>query len=186
MCWSWQNLSQLVSSWFIHMSQPNGHTTSNRRQFDVVIISIRWRPNFNEFPRHFHAIFRCNFADRKIHVVCTYFFWRNFTGQKVDVISTYFFGVILLVKKSTFFPSTFFYVISMVQKTTFVPLTFFGVILIVKKSKFLARSFFDKISMGKSSTSFLVKLQANENIRGSFPLLVTLKSWFLQECSPWT
>ena len=37
------------------------------------------------------------------------------------------------------------------------------------------RTFLDEISMGKNSASFLVKLQANENILGGFPLLVTLK-----------
>ena len=43
----------------------------------------------------------------------------------------------------------------------------------------LALTFFDDISMGKSSMSFLVKLQANENIWGGFPLLITLKIWIL-------
>ena len=65
--------------------------TSNGRRFDVNITSIRRRPNFDEFPRYFHELFRCNFADRKIHVVSTYFFRHNFNGRKIDVVSTYFF-----------------------------------------------------------------------------------------------
>ena len=71
---------------------PNGHTTSNRRRFDVDIMSIRQRPNFDEFPSRFHVLFRCNFADRKIHVVSTYFFGCNFDGGKIHVVSTHFFG----------------------------------------------------------------------------------------------
>ena len=46
----------------------------------------------------------------------------------------------------------------------------------VEKSTLFARTFFDEILTDKNSTSFTVKLQANENIRGGFPLLVTLKS----------
>ena len=54
------------------------------RWFDVDITSIRRRPNFDEFPR-------CNFADRKVHVVSTYFFQFNFDGWKIHLVSTYFF-----------------------------------------------------------------------------------------------
>ena len=63
---------------------PNAHTTSNPRRFDVVITSIRRRPNFDEF-------FWRNFAGRKIHVVSTHFLRRNVAGQKIHVVSTYFF-----------------------------------------------------------------------------------------------
>ena len=63
----------------------------------------------------------------------------------------------------------------MAEKSTLLPLTFFILILIVEKSTLFARTFTDKISMGKSSTSILVQLQPNGNIRG-FPLLVTLES----------
>ena len=56
------------------------------------------------------------------------------------------------------------------------PRTFFDVILMVEKHTLFARTFSEEISMGKNSTSFLVKMQVNENIRGGFPLLVTLKS----------
>ena len=69
---------------------PKGHSTSNPCQYDVDITSIRRRPSFDEFSRHFHELFRCNFADRKIHVVSTYFFRRNFGGRKIQVVSTYF------------------------------------------------------------------------------------------------
>ena len=79
---------------------PNGHTTSNPRRFDVDITSIRRRPNFDEFPRHFRVLFRCNFDGRKIHVVFTYFFQCYFAGRK-----------------STLFPRTFSNVISMVEKS---------------------------------------------------------------------
>ena len=67
---------------------PIGHATPNPRRFDVNITSICQRPNFDEFPRHFQVLFRCNFADRKIDVVSTYLFRRNFTGRKIHVVST--------------------------------------------------------------------------------------------------
>ena len=77
---------------------PNGHTTSNRRGFDMDITSIRRRPNFDEFPRHFrdfdgrkiHVVstyfFRCNFDGRNMHVIFTYFFQHNFDGQRFDIV----------------------------------------------------------------------------------------------------
>ena len=77
---------------FSYLLLPNGDTTSNRRHFHMDITSIRRRPNFEEFPGHFHAFFRCNFADSKIHVVSTYFFVWNFDDPKIHVVSTYFFG----------------------------------------------------------------------------------------------
>ena len=85
-------LTSLLTCRLHKMHTPNGHTTSNTRGFDIDITSIRRRSNFDEFPRHFHVHFRCNFADLKIHVVSTYFFRCNFDGQKVHVFSTYFFG----------------------------------------------------------------------------------------------
>ena len=63
---------------------PNGHSHYIR------IISICRRPNFDEFPRHFYILFRCNFADQKIHVVSTFFFQCNSDGRKIRVVSTYF------------------------------------------------------------------------------------------------
>ena len=88
--------------------QPNGHTTSNRRGFDVDITSIRRRPNFDEFPHHFHVLFRCDFAGRKIHVVSTYFFRCNFAGRKIHVVSTYFFRCNFAGRKSHVVPTYFF------------------------------------------------------------------------------
>ena len=73
---------------------------SNRRRLYVDIASIRRAPNFDEFRRHSHVPFPYHFADRKIHVV-----------------STYFFDGISLVEKSTLFPSSFFNVIFMVEKS---------------------------------------------------------------------
>ena len=70
---------------------PNEHTASNQRRFDVDVMSIRRRPNFDEITRRFHVLFRCNFAGRKTHVVSTYFFRCNFNGGKIHVVSTYFF-----------------------------------------------------------------------------------------------
>ena len=78
---------------------PNGHTTSNPRLFDVDITSIRRKPNFDEFPHHFLLLFRCNFADRKIHVVSTYLFRHNFDGRKIHVVSTHFFRCNFSVRK---------------------------------------------------------------------------------------
>ena len=74
------------------------------------------------------------------------------------------------------FPHTFFDLISLVEKSALFPLTFFGVIVMVEKSTLFARIFFDEISMDKNSTWLLFKLQAYENIRGDFALLVILKS----------
>ena len=62
----------------------------------------------------------------------------------------------------------------MVEKDTFFPRTFFDVLSIVEKSTLFERTFFKEVLTGKNSTSFLVKLQANEISRGGFPLLVTL------------
>ena len=41
----------------IKREDTHGHTTSNRRRFNVDITSIRRRPNFDEFPRRFHVLF---------------------------------------------------------------------------------------------------------------------------------
>ena len=72
----------------IHCSQRAHHV--NPRRFGVNITSTRRRPNFDEFPRHFRVLFRCNFAGRKIHVISTHFFLCNFDGRKIYVFSTYF------------------------------------------------------------------------------------------------
>ena len=70
----WKSLAIYYSIYYFRLCfsfSPNGHTTSNRCRFDVDIMSIRRRPNFGDFPRRFHVLFRCNFTDRKIHVVST-------------------------------------------------------------------------------------------------------------------
>ena len=100
------------------MTLPNGHTTSNPRRFDVTVTSIRRRPNFDEFPRHFRVLFRCNFDGRKIHVVSTYFFRCNFDGRKIHVVSRTFISVISMVEICTLFLLTFFDVILMGKDLT--------------------------------------------------------------------
>ena len=127
----------------------NGHTTSNRRPFDVDITSIRRRPNFDEFLRHFRVLSRCSFHGQKIHVVSTYFYRCNSDGRKTYVVSTYFFGCNCLVEICTLFLSTFF-----------------NVILI-----------------GKKLTWFLVSCKLMKTFEKFFPVLVTLNSWLLQDCS---
>ena len=97
---------------------PNGHTTLNRRGFDVDITSIRRRPNFDEFPRHFRVLFRCDFAGRKIHIVSTYFFRCNFDDRKIHVVSRTFISVISMVEICTLFLLTFFDVILMGKDLT--------------------------------------------------------------------
>ena len=91
---------------------PNGKTMSNQRRFDVDITSIRRRPNFYKFPHHFHALFLCNFADLKIHVVSTYLIRCNINSRKIHVVSTYFVrcnfaGRKIHVVSTYFFPCDF-------------------------------------------------------------------------------
>ena len=87
---------------------PNGQTMSNPRRFDVDITSIRRRPNFDEFPRHFRVLFLRNFDDRKIRVVSAYSFRSNFNGRKIDVVSTYSFRCNFDGRK-IYVVSTYFY-----------------------------------------------------------------------------
>ena len=81
--WSFLSFSQIFvrrkflfscSVWWSLKTTPNGHTTSNPCQFDVGIILIRERQNFDKFLRHFRVLFQCNFADQKIHVASKYSF----------------------------------------------------------------------------------------------------------------
>ena len=110
------------------------------------------------------------------HVISTYFFDVISLTEKLTSFPRTFFDLISMVKQSTLFPRTFYDVISMVEKSTSFSLVFFDAILMVEKSTLFPRTFFDEILTGRNLTSFLVKLQANENIQGGFPLLVTLKS----------
>ena len=98
---------------------------SNPGRFDVDIKSIRRRLNFDEFPRHFHVLFRCNFADRRIHVVSTYSFWRDSLVEKSMLFPRTFLDAISMVEKPTLFPRTFFDRISMVEKSTLFPCVLF-------------------------------------------------------------
>ena len=133
------------------------------RYFFNVISMVQKSTSFSR------TFFWCNFDGRKMHVVTTYFFRYNFDVQKVRVVSAHFF-------RCNFSGQKIHVVSSKNSSLTFLfPLTFFDVILMVEKSTLFTRIFADEFWMGKNSTSFLVKLQANENICRGFPLLVTLK-----------
>ena len=106
---------------------------------------------------------------------------RRLNFGKFPRIFTYLFDVILLIEKFTSLQRIFFDVISMAEKSTLFSHFFFDVISMVEKSTLFPLTLFDIISMGKNSAA-LVNLQANENTPGGFPLLATLKSWFLQDC----
>ena len=132
---------------------------SNRRGFDDDTTSIRRRPNFDEFPRHFCVLFRCDFEVEK----STWF-------------PRAFFGVIFLVEKSALFPGTFFDVTSMVEKSTLFPRTFISVISMVEICALFLRAFFDVILMGKDLTSFLVSYKLMKTFEKVFPVFITLNS----------
>ena len=119
------------------MRFTKGHSTSNRRRFDVDI------------RRYVEDQIWTNF-----HVVSTYFLWCNFDGLEICSVSTYFFDVISMVEKSTLFPRTFFDVISMVEKCTLTPRTFFDVISLVKISTVFLLTFFDVNLMVEKSAVF--------------------------------
>ena len=123
-------------------------------RFNVEITSICQRPKFDEFPRHFCILFRCNFDGHKINVVPTYFFRWNFAGRKIHVISRTFFDVNSMVKNSTLFSRIFFDLISMTEKSTLFPRTIFDVILLVGNSRLFPCTFFDVISIAKKSMWF--------------------------------
>ena len=137
---------------------PNGHSTLNQPRFDVDIMSIRQRSNLDKFPRHFLILFRCNFADQKVHVISRYFFQPNFASRKIDIVSTYLLRCNFDGRwKSTLFACTIFdYVISMVENSTLFPHTFFNVISMVEKSTSFLLTFFDVISLVEIFTVFLI------------------------------
>ena len=112
-----------------------------QRANHVESTSIRRRPNFNELSRRFHVLFRCNFADRIIHVVSTYFFRCNFDGREIHVVSTNFFRCNFDGGKIHVLSTHFFDVISLIEKSTSFPRTFFDVISIVEKSPSFPRTF---------------------------------------------
>ena len=92
--------------------------TGTPRRIHVDITSIHQRSNFDAFPRRFHVFFRCNFADRKIHVASTYVYRCNFTGRKIHVFSTYFFRCNFDGRKIYVVSTYFFDVISLIKLST--------------------------------------------------------------------
>ena len=60
--------------------------TSIRRRYYVDASKSKFRRISTSFPRDEKSHW-CNFADWKIHVVSTYFFWHNFAGRKIGVVS---------------------------------------------------------------------------------------------------
>ena len=178
----------------------SGHPTSNPCRFDVDITSIRQRLKFDKFQRHFHLLFWSNFPDRKIHVVSTYFSWCNFDGRKIHVISTYFFRYNFDGRKihvvSTYFyqcnfagrkihvASTYFFRCNFDSRKIYIVSTnFFRSNFSGRNSHVISTYFFRGNFDGQKSDIVFDNLWANENIRGSFPVFVTLNSWLLQVCS---
>ena len=62
-------------------------STSVLRGYYVDTSKTKFRRISTSFP----VLFRCNFADRKFHVVSMYLFRRNFDGRKIRFVFTYFF-----------------------------------------------------------------------------------------------
>ena len=151
-------------------------STSIPLGYYVDTSKTKYRQISTSFPRIFSMYSRWSKNPRCFHVL----FQRNFDGRKTHVVFTYFFRCNLIVEKSTLFPPTFFDVISLVEKSTLFSLTFFNIILMVQKSMLFTNTFFGEILTGRNSTSFLVKLEANESIWQGFPL----KNWLLQDFSP--
>ena len=52
---------------------PNGHSTSNQRQFNANVTSICQKNNTDKFPCHFDILFQYNFGGWKIDMVSNYF-----------------------------------------------------------------------------------------------------------------
>ena len=119
---------------------------------------------------------------RRIHIDSTSIL-RQYVKDQIltnfHVISTYFLDGISLIKKSTSFPRTFFDVISLVEKSMLFPHILFTIILLVEKSMLV-------LPWSVSPCFYLffsTYLEANKNIWGAFPVIVTLNSWLLQDCS---
>ena len=110
---------------------PTGHSTSNRRRFDVNIST-----NF--------------------HVISIYFFDVISLIETSTSFPRTFYDVTSVVEKSTLFPRTFLDVISTLEKSTLLRRTFFDVISMAEKSTMLPRAFFNVISFIEISTVFLL------------------------------
>ena len=115
------------------------------------------------FPR----IFQLNFDGRNIHVISTYFFRWNFEGRKIHLVFTYFFWC-NFDGWNIYVVSTHFFWCNISGRNIDVVSTYFF------------RGNFDWKKFG----TVFGNLQANENIRGGFPVFVTLNSWLLQDCFP--
>ena len=127
--------------------------TGTPRRIDADITSIRQKPNFGQFPSHFHVLSRCNLGDREN----PRFFPRAFFDvislvEKFKLFPRTFCDVILLVEIATYFSRAFL----LVDKSMLFPRTFLNLILMDEKSTLFARIFFDKISMDQILMSFLV------------------------------
>ena len=90
-------------------------------------MSIRRRPNLNEFPRRFH------------------FFDVILLIEKPTSFPRTFVDVILMVEKSTLFPHTIFDVISFTEISMVLLLTFFDVILLLNNPLCLQALFSTKL-----------------------------------------
>ena len=120
----WKLRDELSDSRIKWFTQQHCSPTGTPRQIDITLIRQR--------PRYFHILFRCNFADRKIHVVSMYFFRCNFDGRKILVVSTYFFRCNFSCQIIHVVSTYFFGAISQVKKSMLFPRTFFGVIQLVE------------------------------------------------------
>ena len=127
----------------------------------------------------------CGYVEDQIstnfHVVSTYFFGRNFDGQKIRIVTKYFFpcnfdGRKIHLASTYFFRCNFFHRSIHCISIYIFRRNFDGRIIHFVCTYFFRRNFDEfNVTIGK--------LLANENIRGGFPLLVTLKSWLLQDSS---
>ena len=87
---------KLICKFFLDQHSKRAHHvefTSIRNRYCVDTSKSKFR----QISRHFHVLFRCNFAGRKIHVVSTYFFRCNFDDRKIYLFPRTFFSVISLV-----------------------------------------------------------------------------------------
>ena len=133
----------------------------------LILPLICQRPNFDKFAHHFHVLFQCNFSGRKIRDVFTHFFLCNLDGRKIHVVSTYIFwcnfsGPKLHLNSTYFFRCNFF----------------------IRNIHGTYTYCFQRNFDGQKFDVVFGKLRTNENIRGGFPLFVTLKRWLLQYCFP--
>ena len=112
----WTVFFLLVASKKLYSWVRNGHSTTNRRLFNVDITLIHREPQVEDiklFPHRGYQVvstyfFWHNFDVRKIHVVSTYFPWNNLAGRKIRIILACFFDLFFW---SEYRVSTFFHVL---------------------------------------------------------------------------